>query len=658
MNDVRNIIQLLPEKYYHDCLRDIDNILENLIIRNNMTYNTFIFNHIIYYNKTDEFKDKIISSIKKHIISNVKNIRIHFRGLNKKNQMSINNFNSYFESFYKLIIKLNSMFQHIFPNNQNTHKKWGDNIIINYSIDCIIRILCDDIIFKSIIVKYIKDNDSDMYLFNKYMKDISEYTDNPNKFYNTFINTIDEALVEMIPSNYIDGYINDIYNFNILYKYYMDAFYNLKYITKTHSFDKMKNNMKEKLEQIISSNNITYVKTFITTYKKELVKLINHIKIELVFLSCKPTNIDTFIDYYLTLTEISVYHAELNIIVDTCIKTEVSKFFNTPESIEYLANIINTMIINKEVNSFYYTIGYYIVNKDEFIAHISQKFMERIIYTQLNNSIELEHYSILLNIFKNEQKVIYKYKMIYNDLIRSEMFNSMSTDIKSRTIITSYDIWNINYKVGNWDTIVDFNIFTKHIQTLNIKYNQLFNSKKIIFYPHIGNVDINIGSTNLIVLPAHMFILEQFDSFDKVISYNELYETVKLNMNKYPEVFIKKLIDSLFVGGVLNNNIQIRKDMKPFINMVEIFNTMNNTSIIIKKIMYEELCHERIDIISTIINHYVKLKDYNIDELYYIVNKDISLFEMDKELFQQAIDKMIKNEYIINNNSMLKKLIF
>jgi hypothetical protein len=144
----------------------------------------------------------------------------------------------------------------------------------------------------------------------------------------------------------------------------------------------------------------------------------------------------------------------------------------------------------------------------------------------------------------------------------------------------------------------------------------------------------------------------------KVISYNELYETVKLNMNKYPEVFIKKLIDSLFVGGVLNNNIQIRKDMKPFINMVEIFNTMNNTSIIIKKIMYEELCHERIDIISTIINHYVKLKDYNIDELYYIVNKDISLFEMDKELFQQAIDKMIKNEYIINNNSMLKKLIF
>ncbi len=92
-NDIRSIINPLPNKYYNDMLMNMDNILENIIINfnnNNYTqgnyYNSFIFNHVLYYtsedsqfNKNTDIKNKIIEYVKKHISSNVRNQRIHFR---------------------------------------------------------------------------------------------------------------------------------------------------------------------------------------------------------------------------------------------------------------------------------------------------------------------------------------------------------------------------------------------------------------------------------------------------------------------------------------------------------------------------------------------------------------------------------------------------
>ena len=51
------------------------------------------------------------------------------------------------------------MFQHIIPNNTHKYKKWGDNILWDYTINRINDILINDIIFKFSINNNIKNND-------------------------------------------------------------------------------------------------------------------------------------------------------------------------------------------------------------------------------------------------------------------------------------------------------------------------------------------------------------------------------------------------------------------------------------------------------------------------------------------------------------------
>jgi hypothetical protein len=664
MNDVRSIINPLPLKYTNDFIKNVDNILENLIIHNNMTYNSFIFNHIIYNNNNSNLKETIIDILKKHILNNVKNNRINFRNLNKKNMLNIVNFNNYFDSFYKLLIKLNSMFLHMIPLNNDNSKKWGDSIIINYGIDCIARIICEDVIIKSALIKNLKDSNgkksTDIYKLNIFIKNMSTYLPN---IYSNFLKQLEESFIELIPiiNMPIDN-INHVYNFNSLYKYYMNIYYNYHYITGEHNFTELITILCKKLEYIISNNDMVFVKNFIITYKIEIHNLTKFIDMKIILLSCKPTDINTFITYYLTLYEISNNNGSFNNLINYCIKEDVNKYINTPDTIEILADTINTMIINKENNRLPYMLGYYINNKDEFITSISQKLMERIIYTDINSIIEESHSNLLKLVFQDESKLLYKYNKILEDYVISNRYKTIDTNIPDyvNVIITSYDIWKINYKMGYSDNIIEINLFTKILNDINTQYYTYFPSRKLIQYLHIGYVNINIGDSNLIVLPAHMCVLELFTN--NSISYDMVFNIAKTNLTHYSDDFIKKLIESLIIGNVItkeNNMLKLRTDMISYINMIDIFHNMHNTSIIIKKLMYEELCSDRIDIICANINHFVKKSnDYDIESLYIIISKNINTFEMNKELYQQAIDKMIKNDYIkfITNNKIEKIL--
>ena len=663
LNDKRIIIKPISIK-----IDNIDNILENLIIHDNIIYNSYIFNHIIYSSTNENISIYIINNINIHINSTIKNQRIHFRTLNKKNKLDIYDFCNYFDKMYKLINKLNSMFHHIIPNNTHKYKKWGDNILWDYTINAINNILINDVIFKFTINNNIKHTDINskniqISKLNYYMNIFSEYIHNKEEFYNNFVDIIDSSFVDninIINQSIINQLVNNnIINVNIfkrLYKYYMDYYSNYYYISKNHPFKKLKECITNNIKSIFESNNIINIKHFISIYNKELLSLIKHIDIKYILLSCSPSDIQTYISYFNTLYE-TFKDTELYNYIIECIKININSYFNKFDDFLYIADLINTDIINNKINVFYYELASFIKNKDDFIMIISQKFMERIIYTDINKDIEKEHQSKLCFIFK-ESPGLLKYNIIYNDYINSNEYNYD----KLKIIITSLDTWKINHSIGYSNTIINTEEFTTQLCYLLFKYNQINNKtlikKKLIMYPHLGCVEIEINKNIIKVLPAHMFCLELFVSFDTELPYDVIFNKVKQNMSNYSDEFIKKIIDSL-IGPVLikKNDILRIKTILEDTNMIDIFHSINNTKHIIINKMKEELCHDKIDIIMSNINHQIKkYEQINIDSLFENIMNSINIFEVNKDIFEKAITKMKQNDYIEVIDNKVKKI--
>ncbi len=677
LNDVRNIIKPININYA-SFDNDVDHILENIIMNNITIYNSYIFNHIIY-NTNIELKDKVIKIITKYLGSYIKNQRIHFRNLNKKNKLDIKDFNNFFDDCYKLINKLNSMFQHIINCKNNIIKKygtnkWGDSILWNILIEHIYNILLNDVVFKYAIVNNIKNISSneknhEMFRLYNYMNTFSLYL----KHDNNYINILDESIVDIIENNInnislVDSNILNIYKFKKIYKYYFDYYVNYYYICKEHVFIKLNNYITNFIKNIFEINNYIFIKNFINIYKKEIISLIKHIDIINIILNYPIVNINDFISYYNNIYNISkeTYNDILYGIINECIKQNTKTYFKTFEDVLYLADLINTDIINKDVNEFYYLLGSY-CNKDDFIMAICQKYMERIIYTYCDNSIETSHYDILIKFFKSDKNLTLKYETIANDYNNSiKLWNSMyESQNNFKLIITSLDAWKINHSIGYSDTIINTEQFTTILCNKMFQYNNMNIAniqKKLIMYPHLGCVDIEIYNKKLLVLPAHMFCLELFISSDTHLNYDFIFNKVKENMSNYTDEFIKSIIDSL-IGPVLikttdnilyiNNNINNINN----INMIELFN--NNIKQDIIDEMKEELCHNKIDIIKANINHFIKLvEEISLDNLYDLISKNIKIFNINRKMFDDAINSLYINEYIeYNKLNNIRKMV-
>jgi hypothetical protein len=689
-NDIRSIINPLPHRYYGDMLNNMDNILENIIItggNNNSTnnvYNSFLFNHILYSNHKDsvldnsDIKTKMIECVKKHLSSYVRNQRTHFRELNRKNKLNISDFNIYFDKLYKLLNKLNAMFLHIIENSNPIDKfKWGTSIISITGIKCVCDYLCEDVIFKLTILKYVntvKDsNDSDMYKLNIYMNIFADYNSigKYNNWYeDTFLSYLDEALVKTIPyitSADIDVEQNiiDVNNFTIMNKYYNESFKKYYYITKQYTLKKFNTEITNILKKILSNNDIVFIKEFMVNYKKELGQLFKHKSIDcvMILLSFTPTDFQTFISYYIALNAIiNSDSSDVNNYINFYVTDKINSSYGS-EQIEELANIINSNILSECVDShqtLYYKLGKCFKNQDEYIMALCQKLMERCIYSNINYNTECENYKIMCNIY-TEQKLLYNYNKILNDKKNSNNYSSELINF----IITSNELWKFNYSTGYTETIINEEEFTTFICHSICKYNinESSNNKKLIGYPHIGFVDITILNSNIIVLPAHMFILEHFNEVTE-LSYKVLFGFTKLNMTNYSDEYINKLFDSLYISKILikkQNDVILNKDylsQNNQINVIDIINDQSSIKVEIKKQLDAVLAHDRQDIIKANISHFIKIKDYKIDELFEAIYDNINVFELTHELFNKALDYMVKNDYIINNNDFIKKIIY
>lgn len=687
LNDIREIIKPINIISNDNFYKNMESILENLIVHNNTSYNSFIFNHIIY-NKSNDDNKIVIEYIVRHLNSYIKNQRIHFRNLNKKYKLSVSDFNLFFDNVYKLVSKLNSMFQHIIINkkndyNANTTHKWGTSILWECSINSINNILISDTIFKYSINNNI--NSKDIYRLNYYINIFSDYIDPSEKniFYSDFINHIDNALVDNIEAkksmfissiklenNNVDENIINVNVFNMLYKYYMDCYSNYYYISKNYSFNKLKQCVIDHIIKIFETDDYTFIKNFMTTYKKEFNNLTKHIDIACILLNCSPTDIHNYIEYNNVLYEIAQKNSNLLSIVINCIKNKIDIFFNSFENTLYLADLINTNIINKTSNHFYYLIGIMIKNKDEFINAICQKLMERIIYTDIDFNIESQNMEILNSINTYNIHSFLKYETILKDYVTSREYYVNDIKYKFKLLITSLDAWKINHSNGYSNTIINYEEFTTILCNNIYKYNQaneyLNIKKKLIFYPHLGSVEIEIYNRKITILPAHMFCLELFVSPKIKISSDDIFNKVKMNMSNYTDDFIKNIINSL-VGPILiksddHNQYQINPDLTNSIepiNMINIFHKNNNTNKIIIKKMKEELCYEREHIIMANINHFIKkFEQVDTTDLHDMLEENIKLFKVDEKQYVEVLFKMSEKRYLDINNTKVRKVLY
>ena len=257
-------------------------------------------------------------------------------------------------------------------------------------------------------------------------------------------------------------------------------------------------------------------------------------------------------------------------------------------------------------------------------------------------------------------KYVYKiYKMI------SDIDNSYNIQLNNTLHIIiniSYNNWNINYS----DCVISYKILKLLKNTPNrlieyiMDYNNLYNIKYsderlLNWYLHYGEVDITYLDQNLKMLPIQFMVVEMYNNKD-IISLDEIINSIFFT--NYPNKFRNDIINSLVTSklfSITNNNLILTTNGVFKQDLITIFFD-ESEYIHDKKI--EELALSYNDIIISNINHILKLKSLNYNELFDIVKNNIKVFNLDNKIFEIAIDYMINKDYIKIDNLIYKKIYY
>ena len=378
------------------------------------------------------------------------------------------------------------------------------------------------------------------------------------------------------------------------------------------------------------------------------------------------------------------------------INIKISEIFSNQTSQNYLLNEININInITKKMNNIHNIIYFCsnIKDKDIFIEKYNRMLIIRLLHKP-NISMERYYYNILRNIFSI--KLLYKTNKILNDIENTlqdrELFIKLAYVIKKENkqyqdlvdykydnivnimniITSSYNIWDIKQTEGilDDDTVTKFkddyiilNMMYIYSKFYELRYEK---KRKLIWYPHFGEILFDFNEIEFKMLPIQFIILEHIYKMNKV-SKNDL-----INLHifvGYNEHFKKSIISSLLLGGIIileESYIKINSDIskinsdisKITTNYIELF-FISSSYVDIWNIRSEkELILSREEVLSACINHIVKKEPVDKIELMYKIRKSMDLFDFNIEFLDNVINNMIKKDYIKYNKEKLEKLIW
>lgn len=289
------------------------------------------------------------------------------------------------------------------------------------------------------------------------------------------------------------------------------------------------------------------------------------------------------------------------------------------------------------------------INDYESSTHLLSKILPTI-STMKNTSISIINQSVSI---KNHSVSIIK----QSDYMKNTSIDMRNTSISM--ITTSYDAWNINFNNGYCDFIncthPNIGLFN-FIDQYNIYYNKItFNKKKLLWLLHFGEIIIEYNKYQIKLLPIQLSILELFNC-------KEEYDIIEIKKNiifkNYQSDYLDNIIKSLEISGILkntNNKLYLSEDVynTDLINIY--YNCINNN---IQDTVDYELAYSRRDIICSLINHELKINDKTKDQLFDVINKNINIFTLDDALLTDALDYMLKQDYIIIEVDVYKKIYY
>jgi|SaaInlStandDraft_6_1057023.scaffolds.fasta_scaffold03549_2 hypothetical protein len=430
---------------------------------------------------------------------------------------------------------------------------------------------------------------------NDNIKEEYEYLE--NKIENMYFTELDNSIYEHIPNN------ND---FDSLFEYYIIN-KNKYYFVNNKIF--MANIINLLINKINDTNDkFEFIKNNIEKIKL-LIKLVGEQVIDEVILSFIPNTVDIMLDYillldnFISLDIIHIYIKNKNIFDD-----------------KLVTNKIIQNITNKKHNNIYI---YSLVKEiDIFMGYIIVDLMKRIYNYNYNIEFEKEEYCIMKKEIKNEH--LYK----YNKILNSEIKNYNNINILN----VSPHVWNLDFDFGYYENNTDN------------KINKL--------YLHLGSCELQINNCKIKCLPIHSYILNMI--------YNKSYLMGGKSFPHYKSKYIEIIEKSLYNNNIIKlsgENYNINYD---FCNDIDIINydNINMDITTIEQNVKNEILFERIDIIIVNIINVIKHNEYNKNQLFQIISNKIKVFVFNNEEFKQAIDIMLKKDYIkIDNNDIISNSI-
>jgi protein-tyrosine phosphatase len=91
---------------------------------------------------------------------------------------------------------------------------------------------------------------------------------------------------------------------------------------------------------------------------------------------------------------------------------------------------------------------------------------------------------------------------------------------------------------------------------------------------------------------------------------------------------------------------------------INIFFTTTNYIDIWEQKRNNEIVMRKEDIISSLINHFVKKQSVTLETLYNTICENMKLFIIMKEMYHKVVEDMIKKDYIKYKDNLLVKLVY
>lgn len=695
----RVLITINHEIFQNDEQTNYDDIIsffENFINSNQYTINpSLIYNY--FYNikikepsKILDFEDNIV----KLLNSKIRETRNNFRKLHRTNNLKILYVVNFLKDFYQMLKKIDTF---INSNSKDSKKQWGSSNIITKSIFNIYNnLLVDNCIMD--MIKLSVQNYDNIFQFIRYIKIISNY----DCSYENFVTKIEEGIMIKINNNiqsktYLTlSNISDdfklILKFRDCYGMYKLFKKNYNYVIydKNYNIDcdfkKCLNSLIEIITEVVIKFRLPTLIEFVNTYLSELKYIHkNMVKSNLGMLHAiffdKFHTIDNFTDFIdygsvlFTFIE-DKYILNLTTISNTtCIMKNLLNDDNLEENIINISKKISNNILNNNISQPFYI--YYFFSsfngntlstdiKSFLIKFLEKELIFRIIYHKTRVTNEIINYNHMLKYFSEDK--LYNYRMILYDFENSNQSQIMITPeiwgINSQAISINFNYYQIigNVTYTNKPLIQKLYLLSNDWGELN---KQKKTKKNLFLHPHFGSVDINFNSelqsTNIIMLPIQMLVLEQC-RLDRVITKQDLlitfpsYANNKKIVSNIILIFLEFniVIDDLAGGYYLNNNYSGKKHL----NLIKRYNELENTEVVVNDIIFKELAHNKELITSSVINNILKKNSNCLDHksLYEQTRQNISVFNFNQDIFKKSITDMIRKDYIRSDGDSYTKL--